>query len=87
MRKLLLILLLNPILLVAQDPKPSYKNDTLYTTCGYKIYKGQTLHFAKGTGKKGQFRFIAIKNGISAASLINKSIVVKRIERRKKSMG
>ena len=61
-------------MLAAQDPKPSYNNDTLYTTCGYKIYKGQTLQFEKGTGKKGQFRFINITNGIAAVSLKNNSI-------------
>lgn len=67
-------------MIVAQDPKPSYKNDTLYTTCGYKIYKGQTLHFAKGTGKKRQFRYVTVKNGITPGSLINNSIVIKEIK-------
>lgn len=80
MRKILLALLLSPLMLAAQDPKPSYNNDTLYTTCGYKIYKGQTLQFEKGTGKKGQFRFINITNGIAAASLKNNSIVIRELK-------
>lgn len=80
MRKLLGMFLLCPLLSASQDPKPSYKNDTLYTTCGYKIYKGQTLYFNKGTGKNGRFRYISIKNGIVSGSLINNSIVVKELK-------
>jgi hypothetical protein len=79
MRKILFVLLLNPLMVTAQDPKPSFKNDTLYTTCGYKIYKGQTLYFGKGTGKKAQFRYVTVKNGIAPGSLINNSIVVKEL--------
>ena len=79
MIKVLFTLLFSPIILAAQDPKPAYKNDTLYTTCGYKIYRGQTLHFAKGTRKKGQFRYISIKNGIAVGSLTNNSIVIKEL--------
>jgi hypothetical protein len=67
-------------MLTAQDPKPSYKNDTLYTTCGYKIYKGQTLQFEKGTGQKGKFRYVTVKNGIAAGSLTNNSIIVKELK-------
>lgn len=78
---LLFILLLCPLISGAQDPKPSYKNDTLYTTCGYKIYKGQTLHFNKGTGKNGKFRYITIKNGIAIYSLSNNSIVIKEMKK------
>jgi len=76
-----LILLLSPLLAKAQlDPKPIYRNDTLYTTCGYKIYNGQVLHFAKGTGSKGKFRHVMILNGIAATSLVNNSIVVKEMK-------
>ena len=80
MIKLLFTLMLSPFFVVAQDPKPSYKNDTLYTTCGYAIYKGQTLHFAKGSGKKGKFRHITMLNGIPVSSLINNSIVVRELK-------
>jgi hypothetical protein len=80
MIKVLFTLLLSPLLSAAQDPKPSYQADTLYATCGYKFYKGQTLHFAKGTGKKGKFRYVTITNGIAATSLINNSIMVKELK-------
>lgn len=80
MIKVLFTLLLSPLLAAAQDPKPIYKNDTLYTTCEYKIYKGQTLHFAKGTGRKGQFRYITVKNGFAPTSLVNNSIVIKELK-------
>jgi hypothetical protein len=80
MIKLIFTLLLSPLMSAAQDPKPSYKNDTLYATCGYTFYKGQTLHFAKGTGKRGQFRYVTIKNGIATGSLANNSMVVKELK-------
>lgn len=76
MKKLIFILLVYPLTTAAQEPKPVYTNDTLYTTCGYTIYVGRKLQFAKGTGKHGKFRFISIKNGIPAASLVNNSIIV-----------
>lgn len=81
MMKIFFILLLSPIISTAQDPKPAYKNDTLYTTCGYKIYKGQTLYFGNGTGEKGKFRYINFKNRITAGSLINNSIVVRELKK------
>ena len=81
MIKVLFVFLLSPFIGMAQDPKPSYKNDTLFTTCGYKIYKGQTLQFEKGTGKKEQFKYVTIKNGIATSSLINNSIIVKQLKR------
>jgi hypothetical protein len=80
MIKILFTLLLSPLMLTAQDPKPSYTNDTLYATCGYKFYKGQKLHFSKGTGKKGQFRYVTILNGITASSLNNNSIVIRELK-------
>ena len=76
MTKILLLILFSPLIISAQDPKPDYKNDTLYTTCGYTIYKGKTLQIGTGTGKKGQFRHILIKNDIAINSLVNNSIVV-----------
>ena len=80
MIKALFTILLNPLIVAAQDPKPAYKNDTLYTTCGYKIYKGQALHFAKGTGKKEQFKYVTIKNHVAPASIANNSVVVKELK-------
>ena len=58
MKKLLLILLLVPLFSTAQNTLPRFENDTLYTSGGYKIYKGQILQFATGTSAAGYFRFI-----------------------------
>ncbi len=79
MKKLFSILMLSPLMLLAQDPGPVYTPDTLFTTCGYKIYSGRTLQFAKGTGKKDKFRFIHIKNGIAESSLTGNTVLVKEI--------
>ena len=54
MKKLLMILLLCPLLLTAQNILPRFENDTLYTSSGYKIYKGLTLQFGNGTGENKQ---------------------------------
>jgi hypothetical protein len=78
MKHLLLCLLLCPLLSAAQYINPRFENDTLYTSCGYKIYPGQTLQFGKATNPKG-FRYISIKNGVALSSLENNSIVVKEL--------
>ena len=74
MKQFLLFLLLCPLLSTAQD-KPRFEKDTLYTSCGFKVYKGQTLQFGKATSFKG-FRYITINNGVAARSLENNSIIV-----------
>jgi len=58
MKKLLFIVLLSPLLSTSQNLLPRFENDTLYTSSGYKIYKGQLLHLANGTSAAGYFRFI-----------------------------
>lgn len=58
MKKLIFILLLSPLMLTAQRSLPSFDHDTLYTSSGYKIYKGQVLHFANGTSDAGYFKFL-----------------------------
>ncbi len=83
MLRLIFTLLLSPLMSTAQealDPKPSFENDTLYTTCGYKIYVGRTLQIGNGTGKKGKFRHITITNSIAYSSLANNSILVREIK-------
>lgn len=77
MKQFILFLLLCPMLSTAQN-KPRFQNDTLFTSCGFKIYKGQTLQFGKAMGWDG-FRHITVKNGIPARSLENNSIIVKNI--------
>ncbi|MEP7165029.1 MAG: SHOCT domain-containing protein [Ferruginibacter sp.] len=79
MKKIFFALLITPLFTAAQKHVPRFENDTLYTTGGYKIYKGQVLQFGKGTGKNGKFRFINIKSDISSRSLTDNSIVVKQI--------
>lgn len=81
MKQSLFILLLVPFLATSQQTLPRYANDTLITISGYKIYLGQTLHFGKGSGRNGKFRFVNIKDGASSWSLANASIVVKELKK------
>lgn len=53
-----LLWVLFPMTVSAQYAQPRFENDTLYTSGGYKIYKGQVLHFAAGTSDGGYFRFV-----------------------------
>jgi hypothetical protein len=80
MKNILLSLLLCPLLSIAQKIVPRFEYDTLYTTSGYKIYKGVTLHFAKGTAKNGNFRFVKVKNTNGSHSLTNNSMLVKNVD-------
>lgn len=77
MKKILLLLLLCPFALAAQDPSPRFENDTLYTASGYKIFKGQTIEFANGLERYHRFKFVSVKNGILSTSLTNCSVIVK----------
>ena len=61
MKKILFIFLLCPLFLAAQDSEPQFQNDTLYTSCGYRIYDGQVLQLAKGTSAAGYFKYIKVK--------------------------
>lgn len=70
----------NPLASIVQNAEPRFEKDTVYTTSGYKIYKGQTLQFGSGTGNNGRFRFVNIKNGVPIDSLTNKAIVVKKLK-------
>lgn len=75
MKPVLLFLLLCPLLSAAQY-KSRFANDTLYTSCGFKIYPGQTLKFGKASSAQG-FRYVTIMNGVAIRSLENNSFVVK----------
>jgi hypothetical protein len=79
MKKILFAFLLTPLLSAAQEPEPRYENDTLYTSCGYKIFSGQTLDFGKGLKKDDRFRHVTIKNGFLSKTLFNSSVIVKKI--------
>jgi hypothetical protein len=81
LKQLLFILLLYPLVSAAQKPLPYYQNDTLYTSCGYKIYKGATLYFGKGSGKDGKFRFVNVKSEHPGSfKLTGNTLVVKRMK-------
>ena len=77
MKKLLFIILLYPFVSIAQDPKPRFENDTLYTASGYTIYKGKAIEFANGLERYGRFKFVSVKNGILSTSLTNCTVIVK----------
>ncbi len=80
MKKILCIFFILPIICTAQN-SPRFENDTLYTSCGYKIYKGQILNFGKASGKKGKFTYVKIKNTVDPASLEGNHITVKEMKR------
>jgi len=80
MKIILLAFMAFPLTSVAQKKLPTMGNDTLYTTSGFKIYKGQTLYFGKGTGRNGNFRYVNIKSETATSSLTNNSIVVKKLK-------
>jgi hypothetical protein len=80
MKYLLVIALFCPALLQAQQGLPRFENDTLYTTSGFKIYKGQTLLFGKGSSRTGYYRFINIKSGAVARQLSTSSFLVKELK-------
>lgn len=88
MNKLLITLLLSPVLSAAQNNGPRFENDTLYTSGGYKIYKGQTLHLASGTLDAGYFAFIKFHPNLAknnTYSLQNSTIVVGKLKNYKYS--
>ncbi len=80
MKRLLIVLLFCPLLSLAQNMVPRYENDTLYTSSGFKMYKGQTIQFGKGTRPDGKFRYINIKSETTSEALTNKSIVIKKMK-------
>ena len=59
---------------------PALENDTLYTSCGFKIYKGQFLQFGETTGNFDRFRYVNIENAVSHHSLRNNYMLVKEIK-------
>lgn len=81
MKRILLFTLAFPLLVTAQY-KPRFENDTVFTSCGFKIYPGQTLRFGKNNDWLG-FRYITVKNGISSSSLENNSVVVTEVTKYK----
>lgn len=90
MKKLLFTLLLCPVFSKAQQILPRFENDTLFTSSGYKIYKGQILHLANGSSAAGYFRFIKFHSSMArndTYTLQNGSILVNRLRNYKNSGG
>ena len=83
MKKLLFALLLSPLLSASQNNLPRFENDTLTTSGGYKMYKGQTLELAKGTLDAGYIAFIKFHSSLAknnTYSLQGSSIVVGKLK-------
>jgi len=55
---------------------PILEDDTLHTTSGFKIYKGQSLQFGTATGTNDRFRYVNIVNSLPHSALENKQILV-----------
>jgi hypothetical protein len=82
MQKLLFLLLLSPLFLMAQNNLPRFENDTLTTSGGYKIYKGQVLHLATGSLEAGYFNYIKFHVSLAknnTYSLQNSTILVNKL--------
>lgn len=79
MKLCFVFLIFCPLISVAQQKTHRFENDTLYTSSGFKIYKGQTLQFGKINNDWIGYRYIDIKNGIPDASIENRTVVVKEL--------
>ena len=88
MKKILSLLLLYPLLSQAQKTIPRFENDTLYTSSGYKIYKGQILQLANGTSEAGYFRYVKFHSSMVRTDtyiLQNGTILVNKLKSQKNS--
>ncbi len=82
MNRLLILLQLLPLLSNAQYTQPRFENDTLYTSGGYKLFKGQVLHLGNGSSAAGYFRFIKFTQNTGRTdtyTLQNSSVVINKI--------
>ncbi len=83
MKKLLAILLISPIVSSAQNSTARFENDTLHTSGGYKIYKGQTLQLANGTSAAGYFTYIKFHSNMGRNDtyiLQNSTVLVEKLK-------
>jgi len=80
MRSVIFTILAISMPFIGHTQVPKFDNDTLYTTSGYKIYKGQKLQFAKGTGKNGAFRFVKLAPDNSKSTIFtDRTIIVQKL--------
>ncbi|MBL7703254.1 MAG: hypothetical protein JNM14_13465 [Ferruginibacter sp.] len=56
--------------------KPAFENDTLFTSCGFKIYKGQYLEIGQTTGFAGRFRYLNILTPVDHGILEKERVLV-----------
>ncbi|MBS1731731.1 MAG: hypothetical protein JST02_00405 [Bacteroidetes bacterium] len=80
MKKIFSFLLFLPFAATAQKAIPKYEHDTLYSTSGYKMYKGMVLHLGKGSRTDGKFRYINIKSDATSEMLANNSIIIRKMK-------
>lgn len=59
---------------------PELNGDTLLTSCGYKIYKGQLLQFGRATGGRQRFHYVNIKNRVPPGTLQNNQVLVTKLK-------
>ena len=59
---------------------PSFENDTLYASCGYKIYPGQLLQFGKATGGRQRFNYVNIKSRTMHGTLQNNQVLINKLK-------
>ncbi|MBX2919672.1 MAG: SHOCT domain-containing protein [Ferruginibacter sp.] len=86
MKKIIFLILLCPLFSSAQNVLPRFQHDTLYTSGGYKIYKGQVLHLANGTSEAGYFKYIKFRQyRTDTYNLQNSIIEVDKLRRFKNS--
>lgn len=86
MKKIISLILLCPLFSSAQNALPRFQHDTLYTSGGYKIYKGQVLHLANGTSEAGYFKYIKFRQyRTDTYNLQNSIIEVDKLRRFKNS--
>ncbi|HAO47073.1 MAG TPA: SHOCT domain-containing protein [Ferruginibacter sp.] len=88
MKKLFVLLQLLPLITAAQYASPRFEHDTLFTSGGYKIYKGQVLQLGNGSSDAGYFRFVKFHTNMArndTYTLQGSSILVKDLRQFKLS--
>ena len=78
MKNIFIILAFISTNIFAQD-YVRFENDTIFTTCGFKIFKGQKLTFSNGSGTNENFRYVKIKGNDNPNRLRNKTIIVNKL--------
>ncbi|MFZ1785468.1 MAG: SHOCT domain-containing protein [Ferruginibacter sp.] len=83
MKKIFLPFLLIPVFASAQTINPGFENDTLYTSSGYKIFKGLVLNIATGTSAAGYFNYIKFHSNMArnnTYTLANSTLLVNKLK-------